>query len=116
MAEKNNNSEAKVLSNSLSVAISKILDNNKSPSRKVNEIDNRSTNFYLILYWVEELSIYDDSFVEIYENLKKNENIIIDELNRYQGIENKLDGYWKFDSESINNFMCPSLTLNNLIK
>ena len=89
-----NNSQAILLSETLDVATEKLLANNRGPSRKVNELDNRGSHFYLALYWSEVLSLQDknknlkEQFQSIYNKLKENESKIINELNNAQGKSN----------------------------
>ena len=68
------------LGSTLNEGIAKLLDLNKSPSRKVNEIDNRGTNFYVALYWAEALAAQDSSYAELAANLAANEESIVQEL------------------------------------
>ena len=119
MSLKNPNS--KILSVCLNQAIEKLLKNNKSPSRKVGEIDNRGSHFYLALYWSKFLSSQDENkeikneFSKVYQDLLKNENKIMNEINSNQGKSIDLNGYYKTDNSIINKIMRPSITLNNII-
>ena len=85
--EEINNSNSKILSKSLTIAIEKLLKNKKSPSRKVKEIDNRGSHFYLAYYWAEELSKQKENinlnkeFTKVYEQLSVNEEVIMNEIN-----------------------------------
>ena len=89
----NNNSKALVLAETLDEATDKFLDNDKSPSRKVGELDNRGSHFYLAMYWAEELAKQDKdadlkaTFTKIVNDLNANEPTIIAELNKIQGSE-----------------------------
>ncbi|PQJ78018.1 NADP-dependent isocitrate dehydrogenase [Polaribacter porphyrae] len=117
----NNNSKALILSETLDDATDKFLDNKKSPSRKVGELDNRGSHFYLALYWAEALtnqnkdSDLKNEFSKIYTNLKENENSIISELNKIQGIPQDIGGYYNPNSIKANNAMRPNTTLNSLL-
>ena len=116
------NQKAKVLSRSLDKATSKFLLNNKSPSRKVNELDNRGSHFYLTLYWAEALAEQtEDSelkarFEKLAKELADNQKKIIDELNAAQGKEVDIGGYYKPNVEMVSKAMRPSLTLNAAIE
>ena len=113
---KNNNSKASLLSKTLDLAIEKLLAENKFPSRKVFEIDNRGSNFYLALYWSEFLSQRDDSYKELYQNLRDNSKEIIEELNNAQGTSADLGGYWKFDNDRVIQIMNPSKKLTEILE
>ncbi|TYA57231.1 NADP-dependent isocitrate dehydrogenase [Formosa maritima] len=122
VSEVSNNPKAQVLADSLDLATEKLLDNKKGPSRKVGEIDNRGSHFYLAMYWAESLANQNkdtqlkDIFTPIAANLSKNENIILDELNNVQGHPTNIGGYYEPDNMLTNNVMRPSLTLNNILK
>ena len=117
----NNNSKALVLSETLDDATDKFLDNNKSPSRKVNELDNRGSHFYLALYWAQELAEQNrdqdlkSTFKKIANTLKENESQIINELNAAQGSPVNIGGYYEPTENLVSNEMRPSKTLNNII-
>ncbi|MCI2227769.1 NADP-dependent isocitrate dehydrogenase [Polaribacter sp. MSW13] len=116
-----NNSKALVLSETLDDATDKFLDNKKSPSRKVGELDNRGSHFYLALYWAEALANQDkDSelkaqFKIVAASLKENETKIISELNEIQGKPVNIGGYYKPTEELVNNSMRPNSTLNAIL-
>lgn len=76
LGAKTNNARATLLGNTLNAAIGKLLDNRKSPSIKVKEIDNRGSNFYIAQYWAEEMAKHDASFKTLAANLKSNEAAI----------------------------------------
>jgi isocitrate dehydrogenase len=120
--EEINNSNSKILSKSLTIAIEKLLKNKKSPSRKVNEIDNRGSHFYLAYYWAEELSKQKENinvnkeFTKVYEKLSLNEEAIMNEINEKQGDKTDLNGYYKADENIVNNIIRPSTTLNHIIE
>jgi isocitrate dehydrogenase len=115
------NTKAHILSETLDNAIGKFLDNNKSPSRKVGEIDNRGSHFYLALYWAQELAEQSDDaelqsyFTELAKTLSDNENKIIAELNTVQGSPVDSNGYYFPDFDLLSRAMRPSETFNNAI-
>ncbi len=122
LGEVNNNDRARVLGDMLDEATSKFLENDKSPSRKVGELDNRGSHFYLAMYWAEALSIQDKDadlkaqFGPIYESMKSNEATIIDELNSAQGDAVAMGGYYRPDLNKIASAMRPSETLNKILQ
>ena len=113
--------KCKVISKALSQAVEKLLLKEKSPSRKVGEIDNRGSHFYLALYWAEFLSKQDDNkelkneFTQVYEDLNKNEESIMNEINSFQGIKVDLGGYYNTEVEKTKKIMRPSATFNEII-
>jgi len=117
----NNNAKALVLSETLDSATEKLLANNKGPSRKVNELDNRGSHFYLALYWSEALALQDKDealktqFSPIFEKLSQNEAIIVNELNAAQGKAVDIDGYYMADTNLVSQQMRPSKTLNTIL-
>jgi len=121
LGETNNNAKALVIAEALDLATIKFLDNKKSPSRKVNELDNRGSHFYLALYWAQELAEQTQDielqkeFTEIAEQLASNEITIIDELNNAQGSAVDMGGYYWPNVEKVANAMRPSKTLNKII-
>ena len=121
LATKTNNAKAKLLAEALDQANTKFLDNNKSPSRKVNELDNRGSHFYLALYWAQALATQSDNpelqatFTPIAERLASNEAIIIDELNGAQGSAVDFGGYYHPDDDLASAAMRPSSTFNSVI-
>ncbi|NRA93919.1 MAG: NADP-dependent isocitrate dehydrogenase [Psychroserpens sp.] len=120
-AEVNQNDNAKILSETLDDATDKFLANRKSPSRKVNELDNRGSHFYLALYWAEALAKQTKNtdlrkeFEAIFEQLSSNEEKIVSELNEVQGQSMDIGGYYKPDSETTFAAMRPSATFNNIL-
>lgn len=122
LSEVNDNSSAKVLSETLDDATSKFLENDKSPSRKVNELDNRGSHFYLAMYWAEALAAQDQDtglkakFAEIYASMAANESQILEELNSAQGRPVDLNGYYRPDPALTAAQMRPSGTLNAIIE
>ena len=120
-SEKYNNEKALVLADTLDAATEKFLDNDKSPSRKVGELDNRGSHFYLTLYWAQELAKQDKNaelksiFTKIAKDLEENETKIISELNNAQGKKVDIQGYYKGDDNLIANAMRPSKTFNAIL-
>jgi isocitrate dehydrogenase len=121
ISDKSGNKKAKVLAASLDSAIGKYLENGKSPSRKVKELDNRGSTFYLALYWAEALANQDEDvelktrFSKLAADLKEKEEIIINELLEVQGKAVELGGYFSPDPIKTDSVMRPSKTLNDLI-
>ncbi|WP_372919259.1 NADP-dependent isocitrate dehydrogenase [Salegentibacter sp.] len=121
LGEKYDNKKALILAETLDDATDKFLENSKSPSRKVNEHDNRGSHFYLALYWAQALADQDkDSdlktqFGKIAESLKENETKINEELIAAQGSPVDIGGYYKPDEELTKKAMRPSQTLNSII-
>jgi len=121
LSDKFNNKKAIVLANALGEASDKYLDNKKSPSRKVNEHDNRGSHFYVALYWAQALaeqntdSDLKEIFSKIASDLKTNEDQINKELLAAQGKPVDIGGYYVIDEEKMTNAMRPSKTLNNII-
>jgi len=120
-AETNNNPKAKILANALDNATVSLLENGKSPSRKVNELDNRGSHFYIALYWAQELANQtvdkelQVKFTPIAEALSNNEAKIVEELNAAQGVEINIDGYYAPNPAKAAESMRPSNTLNSII-
>jgi isocitrate dehydrogenase len=121
LAEKTGNAKVKVLAATLDQATSQILDNNKSPSRKVNELDNRGSHFYLAMYWAQALAAQDtcselrDQFAGLAAALTENEQLIVDELNAAQGAAVDIGGYYHPSPEKAAAAMRPSSTLNDAL-
>ncbi len=115
------NPSAQILADTLDQATGKFLDNAKSPSRIVNELDNRGSHFYLTMYWAEALAQQDKDaelkakFSPLAQELAANESVIINELNGAQGSPQDLGGYYKTDDEMSIKAMRPSATFNALI-
>jgi isocitrate dehydrogenase len=120
-AEVNNNDKARVLGEALDDASDKLLANRKGPSRKVNELDNRGSHFYLALYWAEALANQNKDldlkheFSQIFKDLQANEVKIVDELNAIQGVPVDIGGYYYPNEVLVSNAMRPSKTLNKII-
>ena len=112
------NDKAQVLADTLDVANTKFLSENKSPSRKVNELDNRGSHFYLALYWAQALAAQDADaelkarFAPLADALTADEAKIVDELNAAQGVAIDLGGYFKPDVALASEAMRPSATFN----
>jgi isocitrate dehydrogenase len=117
----NNNPKALVLAETLDYATDTFLDNDKSPSRKVGELDNRGSHFYLALYWAQELANQDKNaalkaeFKIIAESLIKNEEKIISELNDNQGATVNIGGYYQPNDALADAAMRPNSTLNSIL-
>ena len=109
------NDKARMLGECLNKAVGRILTNRKSPSRIVNQIDNRATNFYVALYWAEYLAEEDESFQPIFEQLSNGRAAIVDEFKDCQGEAVDLGGYYLFDSDKASAAMNPSTTLNTIL-
>jgi isocitrate dehydrogenase len=110
-----------VLAETLDEATDKFLDNRKSPSRKVNELDNRGSHFYLAMYWAQALIAQNKDaelkkqFTKVAADLEANEDAIINELNNAQGEPVNIGGYFHFDDNLTSKAMRPSSTLNSII-
>ncbi|MAB58542.1 MAG: isocitrate dehydrogenase (NADP(+)), partial [Aequorivita sp.] len=121
LGSKYDNPKAIVLADALDEATEKYLENSKSPSRKVNELDNRGSHFYLAMYWAEALSKQDkDSelkniFTPIAKALKENEARINDELIAAQGHPVNIGGYYKPTEKLVYDAMRPSTTFNKIL-
>lgn len=118
---KTNNAKAKMLAKTLDQATAKFLDNNKSPSRKSGELDNRGSHFYLTMYWAQALAEQDENaelkscFSKLAATLEKNEAQIISELNTTQGHHVDIGGYYHPDVEKVAKAMRPSAIFNAAI-
>ena len=116
-----NNAEAQILATTLDLATAQFLQNNKSPSRKVNELDNRGSHFYLAMYWAQALaeqtedSNLQSRFAPLAQQLAENETKIVDELNAAQGASVDIGGYFQPSFEKASAAMRPSETLNAAI-
>ena len=121
LAESFENQQAQMLADTLNVAIGRFLDENKSPSRKVNEPDNRNSHFYLAMYWAEALAEQDkdpnlkDKFGRLASVLKENESQINMELLESQGLPIDVGGYFRPDDVLAEKNMRPSNTLNQAL-
>jgi len=121
LGENYNLPKALVLAETLDEATDKFLDNKKSPSRKVGELDNRGSHFYLATYWAQALAAQNkdvelkEQFAKIASELEANETIIINELNEAQGTPINIGGYYHFDDNLTTKAMRPSTALNTII-
>lgn len=121
ISQKHNSLKIKVLTESLDEANNSYLDNNKSPSRKCGESDNKSSHFFLAKYWAHSLANQTEDlelaskFLPIAENLRNSENQIISELQAIEGKEQNIGGYFHPDDKKAENSMRPSKTFNNII-
>ena len=115
------NGKAQILADTLDQATGKLLDNNKSPSRKVNELDNRGSHFYLAMYWAQAMAEQTEDaglqarFAKLAQELADNEEKIVGELIACQGEPADLGGYYSPDLEKVTNVMRPSATLNAVL-
>lgn len=122
LAQKFHNAKAQVLADTLDQANAKILENNRSPSRKVGEIDNRGSHFYLALYWAQALAAQSKDkevqarFAPLAKALSENEAKINAELIAAQGKPVEMGGYYLPDFNKTSNAMRPSATLNAALK
>ena len=121
LASTTDKAEAAVLGKTLNQATEQFLRNNKSPSRKVHELDNRGSHFYLAIYWAKALAeqtedtIIQNRFSWLAKEFEESETVIIDELNAAQGKAIDLGGYFHPDDEKVSVAMRPSATLNAVI-
>ncbi|MEC8333092.1 MAG: NADP-dependent isocitrate dehydrogenase [Verrucomicrobiota bacterium] len=116
-----NNPKVLVLAQTLEIANTKFLSTNKSPSRKVGELDNRGSHFYLALYWAEALAEQSQDtelamrFDPIFKALSENEARIVEEINYAQGDAVDIGGYYRVDASKANDVMRPSSTFNTIL-
>ena len=121
LGRKTDNKRATLLGKTLDSAIGKLLENDKSPSRKTGELDNRGSQFYLALYWAEELAAQTEDkelaerFAALAKSLAENEDAIVTELNGVQGKSVDIGGYYYPDGEKTAAVMRPSKTLNETL-
>jgi isocitrate dehydrogenase len=121
LARKTRNRRAQVLAEALDDANGLFLENNKSPSRRVGELDNRGSHFYLALYWAQALATQDSDadlksrFGKLADALADNESKILDELNAAQGTSVDIGGYYRPDPELTARAMRPSAIFNSLL-
>src|SRR6185312_13760050 len=115
---KTGNKKATVLATTLDAAVGKLLDHNKNPSRKTGELDNRGSQFYLAVYWAQELAAQTDDeelaehFAPLAKTLSENEDVIVAELAEAQGKPVDIGGYYAPDSDMTTAVMRPSKTFN----
>ncbi|HMR07354.1 MAG TPA: NADP-dependent isocitrate dehydrogenase [Polyangiaceae bacterium] len=121
LSEAAGNKSAKIMGDALDAATGKLLENAKSPSRKVNELDNRGSQFYLTLYWAQELAAQSQDaelakkFAPLAKTLADNEKKIVDELNAVQGKPMDIGGYYFPDPKRAAQELRPSKTFNDAI-
>ncbi|WP_298929416.1 NADP-dependent isocitrate dehydrogenase [uncultured Ramlibacter sp.] len=118
---KTGNSKAKILATALDAATGKLLDNNKSPSPKTGQLDNRGSQFYLTMYWAQALAAQTQDaelakrFAPLAKALTANEQKIVDELNAVQGQAVDIGGYYFPDRQKVSAVMRPSQTFNEVL-
>jgi len=118
---KYSNEKAKVLAKTLDAATGQLLDNNKNPSPKTGQLDNRGSQFYLSMYWAQELAKQTenkelaDKFAPLAKALTENEKKILDELNSVQGKPVDIGGYYLPDMKKVSAVMRPSATFNAIV-
>ena len=121
LAEADDNPQARILATTLDKATGTLLETGRSPSRRVGELDNRGSHFYLALYWAQELAGQTEdpalasAFAPLAEELAANEETIVSELNAVQGEPVDLGGYYFVDREKADEVMRPSATFNRAI-
>ncbi|QBA63692.1 NADP-dependent isocitrate dehydrogenase [Muriicola soli] len=121
-SQKNSNPEAHVLAEALDAATEDFLSNNRSPSRKVGELDTRGSHFYLALYWAQALASQTENaklkatFENIFQQLKENTPAILKELEDAQGKQQHIGGYYKPDAALLEEAMRPSDSFNKVLK
>ena len=121
LAKNDDNAKAKVLADALDRATETLLLNDKSPSRKTGELDNRGSHFYLAKYWAEELAAQDENselkaqFAPLAQKLEENEAAIVEQLNEVQGKSMDLKGYYLADEALAEKAMRPSPLFNEAI-
>jgi isocitrate dehydrogenase len=119
---KTGNNKAKIVAKTLDAATGKLLDNNKNPSPKTGQLDNRGSQFYLAMYWAQELAAQTEDkalqahFAPLAKALTENEKKITDELNAVQGKPVDIGGYYMPDPKKCDSVMRPSPTFNALLK
>ncbi|MDT5313252.1 MAG: isocitrate dehydrogenase [Mycobacterium sp.] len=122
LGNKSGDKRATLLAKTLDSATGKLLDNNKNPSRKTGELDNRGSQFYLAMYWAEELAAQTEDrelaehFAPLAKTLAENEDAIVAELNEVQGDSVDIGGYYYPDGEKVSSVMRPSKTFNEALE
>jgi isocitrate dehydrogenase len=122
LGDKTSNKRAALLGTTLDAAIGKLLENDKGPSRKTGELDNRGSQFYLALYWAQELAAQSedqelaDHFVKLAKSLAEKEDAIVSELTAVQGDSVDIGGYYYPDPEKTTAVMRPSKTFNSALE
>ncbi|MDJ0905725.1 MAG: NADP-dependent isocitrate dehydrogenase [Woeseiaceae bacterium] len=121
LADKSGNDTARVMADALNEANGRYLSENRAPSRKVNELDNRGSSFYLAMYWAQALAGQDEDselaqrFAPVAESLAASADTIVDELNAAQGEPVDIGGYYRPDDTKASSAMRPSETFNDII-
>jgi len=115
LGARTNSANSTLLGDTLMAAIGTWLDNNKSPGRKVKQIDNRGSNFYVALYWAQELAAKDAAWAPLAQALADNEEKIVNELIECQGPPCDVGGYYKVDPVKADAAMRPSAVFNELM-
>lgn len=121
LSQVSGNARAQVLAETLDAATAKFLDNDKSPTRKLGQLDNRGSHFYLAFYWAEALAAQTKDaalqarFAKLATVLTAQEQTIVHELNSVQGKAVDLGGYYRLDDQKATAAMCPSQTFNNAL-
>ena len=121
LGNKHNNPRATILAKTLEEAVGRLLENNRSPSRKTGELDNRGSHFYLGMYWAQIVAEQTEDtdlaaqFAPLAKTLAENEEQIVAELNAVQGVPAELDGYYHARRETVKKVMRPSVTLNKAL-
>ncbi|GGC57904.1 NADP-dependent isocitrate dehydrogenase [Hoyosella rhizosphaerae] len=122
LGRKTGNKQAVILATALDAATGKLLENNKNPSRRTGELDNRGSQFYLALYWAQELAAQTEDedlrarFAPLAKALAENEEAIVRELAEVQGSQVDIGGYYLPDSEKLASVMRPSKTFNTTLE
>jgi isocitrate dehydrogenase len=122
LGDKTSNKRAALLGKTLDSAIGKLLENDKGPSRRTGELDNRGSQYYLALYWAQELAEQTDDqeladhFGKLAKSLAEKEDAIIAELAEVQGNSVDIGGYYYPDREKTTAVMRPSKTLNSVLE
>ncbi len=122
LAQRTNNDRAQVLADALDAATAKFLENDKSPARKLGQIDNRGSHFYLGMYWAEALAAQTkdaalaERFGKLAAFLTENEATIVAELNQVQGTPVEIGGYYEPNADLVAKAMRPSATLNEALE
>jgi len=115
LGARTNSTNSTLLGDTLMDAVGKWLDPNKTPGRKVNQIDNRGSNFYVALYWAEEMAAKDQAWAPLAQALKDNEEQILKDLIDCQGVPADVGGYYKVDPVKADAIMRPSKVFNDLM-
>jgi len=115
LGDRTSSANSTLLGDTLMNAVGKWLENNKSPGRKVKQLDNRGANFYVALYWAEELAAKDPAWAPLAKALADNEENIVKELLDCQGPSTDVGGYYKLDPVKAEAAMRPSLKFNELM-